>query len=74
MSVTDRLKLLDDIWETLLDEPEALPLTGAQVREIDRRLEAYRQQGDRGISWAEMEQRLEGEPPPGRNPEGLPRV
>lgn len=61
MSVTDRLKLLDEIWETLLEEPEALPLSEAQAREIDRRLEAYREHGDRGISWEELDRRLEAE-------------
>ena len=59
MSVSDRLKLLDAIWETLLEEPEALPLSDAQAREIDRRLEAYRRHGDRGIAWEELDQRLE---------------
>jgi putative addiction module component (TIGR02574 family) len=61
MSVPERLKLLDQIWETLLDEPEPLPLSAAQGRELDRRLEGYRRSGDRGISWEEMERRFEAE-------------
>jgi putative addiction module component (TIGR02574 family) len=61
MSVAERLKLLDDIWETLQEDPDTLPLSEAQAREIDRRLEAYRQHGDRGISWEELERRLEGD-------------
>jgi putative addiction module component (TIGR02574 family) len=61
MSVPERLKLLDQIWETLLDEPEPLPLSAGQGRELDRRLEAYRRHGARGISWEEMERRLEAE-------------
>jgi putative addiction module component (TIGR02574 family) len=61
MSVAERLKLLDDIWESLLEEPEALPLSEAQAREIDRRLDAYRRHGDRGISWEELDRRLDAE-------------
>jgi putative addiction module component (TIGR02574 family) len=60
MSEPERLKLLDAIWETLLDEG-TLPLSEAQAQEIDRRLEAYRQHGDRGITWEELEHRLQGE-------------
>jgi len=61
MTVTERLKLLGDIWETLLEDQEALPLSEAQSQEIDRRVAAYRQHGDRGISWEELEQRLQEE-------------
>jgi putative addiction module component (TIGR02574 family) len=47
--------------ESLLEEPEALPLTKAQADEIDRRLETYRQHGDRGICWEELARRLEAD-------------
>ena len=59
LSVAERMKLLDEIWESLLDEPELPSLSPAQMEAIDRRLEAYRQHGGRGISWEELELRLD---------------
>ena len=59
MSVAERLQLLEEIWETLREEQETLPLSEAQAREIDRRLETYRRHGDRGITWDELDRRLE---------------
>jgi len=61
MSVTERLKLLDDIWESLLDDQDALPLSEAQALEIDRRRLAYQKRGDQGISWEELDQQLSAE-------------
>lgn len=61
MTVTERLKLLGDIWETLMEEQAPLPLSDAETAQIDRRVEAYRQHGDRGISWDELERRFDGE-------------
>jgi putative addiction module component (TIGR02574 family) len=60
LSVTDRLKLINDVWETLLEE-DPLPLSEAQAREIDRRLDAFRRDGDRGMAWEEFEEQLEAE-------------
>lgn len=42
MTVAERMELLDDIWETLLEEEEAIPTTEAQRQELDRRLAEYR--------------------------------
>lgn len=61
MTVADRLKLLDEIWESLLDEPGALPLSEAQGRAIDARLEAYRLHGDQGVTWEELDRRLQAD-------------
>ena len=61
MTVTERLKLIGDVWETLLEEEEALPLSEAQAREIQRRLESYRRGPDAGISWEEFQAQLEAE-------------
>jgi putative addiction module component (TIGR02574 family) len=61
LSVGERLKLINDVWETLVEEQENLPLSEAQARELDRRLESYRQDGQPGIPWEEFEARLEAE-------------
>lgn len=42
LSVPERLRLVGEIWDSIAAEPEALPLTPAQRREILRRSEAHR--------------------------------
>jgi putative addiction module component (TIGR02574 family) len=61
MTVPERLDLIGEMWGALVEEQAEAPLTEAQVREIDRRLEAYRRDPSRGASWEEFSQRLEAE-------------
>lgn len=42
LPVEERLRLAEDIWESIRDDPDSLPLTEAQRRELDRRLAAFR--------------------------------
>jgi putative addiction module component (TIGR02574 family) len=39
--VEDRLRLVEDLWDSIAADQSALPLTDAQRRELDRRLDAY---------------------------------
>jgi putative addiction module component (TIGR02574 family) len=41
LPVEERLRLVEDIWESIREHPEALPLTDAQREELDRRLSAH---------------------------------
>ena len=51
LSVTDRLDLLEKIWDSLQDVPEAVPLTDAQREELDRRVEDLERNPDAVESW-----------------------
>ncbi|MEX0874705.1 MAG: addiction module protein [Actinomycetota bacterium] len=42
LSVADRLKLAEEIWESIRAHPGELPVTDAQAAELDRRLDAHR--------------------------------
>ena len=55
----ERIQLAEDLWDSLDDRPEVLPLTDGQAREIDRRLEAYRRDGDPGQPWEAVLDRIE---------------
>ncbi|MHC4065004.1 MAG: addiction module protein [Planctomycetota bacterium] len=59
LSVEEKLQLIEDLWDSVADDPKALPLTDAQAEELDRRLDAYRQDGDPGRSWREVLDELE---------------
>lgn len=41
LPVEERVKLVEDIWDSIAADQQALPLTGDQKTELDRRLDAY---------------------------------
>ena len=53
-----RLDLLEQLWDSLTVTPGALPLTGAQREELDRRLDDLDAEGPSGIPWDEVMHRI----------------
>ena len=58
LPLTERLKLVEAIWESIAEFPQALELTDAQREELDRRLEDYESDPDAGVPWSEVRARL----------------
>ena len=58
MSVPERMKLIQTLWESIADAPESLPVTDKDREEIDRRLEAYYRDPNAGSPWPEVLKRL----------------
>jgi putative addiction module component (TIGR02574 family) len=58
LPVEERLKLVEALWESIAEFPEALKLTPAQKQELDRRLAAYERDPDAGVPWPELKARL----------------
>ena len=54
----ERLSLLEQLWESLAAQPEAVPLTKAQRAELDRRLDDLEREGPVGIPWDEVLSRI----------------
>lgn len=55
LSRDEQLDLLDRLWESLGRDPDALPLTEAQRRELDHRLDDLESEGPGvGIAWNEL--------------------
>jgi putative addiction module component (TIGR02574 family) len=48
LTLDERIKLVEDLWDSIAADQKALPLTPAQRTELDRRLDAYEVDGDRG--------------------------
>jgi putative addiction module component (TIGR02574 family) len=61
LGVAERVRLVQDIWETLQPTAEELPLTEEQRQLIDRRLEEHRRDPDSAIPWEQVEARIESE-------------
>ena len=41
LSIAERIQLAEDLWDSILEQQEQLPLSPAQQQELDRRLENY---------------------------------
>lgn len=57
----ERVQLVEEIWDTLVDDRSTLPVTSAQAEELDRRLEAYAEDGDPGTPWEQVKAELRAE-------------
>ena len=58
LPVAERIRLVEDIWDSIAAVPDAVPLTDAQRRELDRRLEAYHRDPDAGSPWPQVRKRI----------------
>lgn len=54
LSTEERLRLLEELWESLRETPQGIPLTNAQREELDRRLDELDRDGPTGIPWEEV--------------------
>jgi putative addiction module component (TIGR02574 family) len=60
LSVPERIQLVEDIWDSIAAVPQSVPLTQVQRDELDRRLEAYRENPEDGSPWEEVKSRILG--------------
>lgn len=58
LSPEERLRLIEQLWESLSEAPAAVPLTDAQREELDRRLDDLERSGAEGIPWEEVLQQI----------------
>ncbi len=58
LSIPERIQLVEDIWDTIATEPEAIELTEEEKRMIDERLEAYHKNPDLGSPWEDVYKRI----------------
>ena len=58
LSAAKRIQLVEDIWDTIAAEPEAVALTKAQKQELDERLDDHHANPQAGSSWQEVRQRI----------------
>jgi len=58
LTVAERLQLLEKIWDSLTETPEAIPVTDAQRKELARRRRAHARNPGAAKSWAEVRTRL----------------
>lgn len=60
LTITERLAILDDLWENIAAEPDQIPLLESQRDDLQRRLNAIDADPERGSSWEDVKSRLTG--------------
>lgn len=58
LSVSERIQLVQDIWDSIAQVPESVSLTEKEKAEIDRRLDAYHHDPDAGSPWLKVRERI----------------
>jgi putative addiction module component (TIGR02574 family) len=58
LSPAERLRLIESLWNSLSEDPDAVPLTTDQREELDRRLDRIERDGGHGIPWEDVLKQL----------------
>lgn len=58
----ERLRMIEELWDSLSDQPGSVPLTEAQRQELDRRLDDLERSGAEGIPWEEVLEQIRTRP------------
>ena len=58
LPIETRLRLVEDLWDSIAADQKKLPLTAAQKAELDTRLDEFEIDGDPGEPAAEVLARL----------------
>ena len=54
LSISDRILLVEEIWDTIAEENEGFELSDAQKEELDRRLDSSKDGSRQGRTWDEI--------------------
>jgi len=58
MTVEQRLDLIEQVWDTLVETPDAIPVPDWHKDALEKRLQAFEENPEAGASWDEVEKRV----------------
>ena len=58
LSISERILLVEEIWDSIANENTNIPLTDRQINIIEERLAAYNNKPDAGKPWEEVRNEL----------------
>jgi len=61
LSPTERMRLIELLWESFVEDPDALPVTDEQRAELRRRLEEHERDPNSAKPWSQVRSKLERE-------------
>jgi putative addiction module component (TIGR02574 family) len=60
LPVPQRLQLVSEIWDSILEDPSLLPISDELARELDARLQAHRNEPESSEPWAVVDREIFG--------------
>ena len=60
LPVAERLRLVEDLWDTIAEETSPIMLSSEQKAELDHRLDAMEENPKQGVSWNIVRDRILG--------------
>ena len=61
LNVSERIQLVEDIWDSITEMPESITLNSKQAEELDNRLKLYHQNPSEGLPWEAVRRRIKDE-------------
>ncbi len=58
LPVQDRIQLVEAIWDSIAEAPDAIELSDSQRSELDKRLAEYHDDPSLGSPWSEVRARI----------------
>jgi putative addiction module component (TIGR02574 family) len=58
LSPTEKLQLVEDLWDDLAASPDAIPVHDWQREELDRRKAAHAKDPSSGLTWEQVKQNI----------------
>lgn len=58
LSVEERIRLVEQVWDSIAAHPESVEVTPEQRAELDRRLKAFEKNPSTGSPWEEVKERI----------------
>ncbi|MEM7601486.1 MAG: addiction module protein [Verrucomicrobiota bacterium] len=58
LPVSERIQLVEDLWDTIAVDSESIRLTEAQTTELNRRLDRFEEDPSVGIEWSDLKARI----------------
>ena len=58
LTIPEKIKLIEDIWDSIVINADQIPLTQSQKQELDRRLASYQNIENQGESWEVVKRRI----------------
>jgi putative addiction module component (TIGR02574 family) len=58
LPVTERIRLVEIIWDSIAAVPEAVPVSDELKADLDRRLAEFKADPEAGLPWQEARERI----------------
>lgn len=58
LNVLDKLDLVEDIWGSILQSKEKLPVSTAHKKDLDQRFDDYQKNPNEGLAWEAIKKRI----------------